>query len=138
MTMADINLFAAAAAAIVSLGIGALWYSPVMFGRAWATANGYTREKLEFFKTNLGRIYLSSFIAYVATAVVLSILMVRLDMTSVGGGMAVGVMCWFGFVAAIGLTANMFSDRPLMAYAIDTGYQLVYLVSMGALLGLMR
>ena len=39
-----------------------------------------------------------------------------------------------GFAATIGLTANMFSEKKLAAWLIDAGYQIVYLMVMGAIL----
>src|SRR4026209_195631 len=33
-------------AALIAFLIGALWYSPVLFAKAWVRANGFTPEKL--------------------------------------------------------------------------------------------
>ncbi len=47
---------------------------------------------------------------------------------------------WLAVVAAatIGLTSYLFSERRFSTYLIDAGYQLVYLVMMGAILGAWR
>ena len=50
-------------------------------------------------------------------------------------GLVLGLLLWLGFAAAIGLTAWVASDRPLGGYAIDWGYQLVFLPMMGAIIG---
>ena len=52
--------------------------------------------------------------------------------------MKLGALCWAGFAATLGLTANMFSEKPLSTYLIDTGFQLVAIVAMCLLLALWR
>jgi hypothetical protein len=44
-------------AALAAFLIGALWYSPVLFAKAWVRANGYTPEKLAAMQANAGRAY---------------------------------------------------------------------------------
>jgi hypothetical protein len=38
-------------------------------------------------------------------------------------------------VATIGLMANLYAGRKFSLFVIDAGYQLVYLLAMGAILG---
>ncbi len=49
-------------------------------------------------------------------------------------GALLGLLVWLGFLATLGLTAHMFSEKPLSTYLIDAGYQLVYAVAMGVIL----
>jgi hypothetical protein len=49
-----------------------------------------------------------------------------------------GSLVWAVFAFTIGLTGNMFSDKPLSAFLLDTGYQLVYLNVMGGILAAWR
>src|SRR6266853_498592 len=53
-------------------------------------------------------------------------------------GLWLGFLTWLGFAATVGLTANMFSEKPIAAWVLDAGYQLSYLVLMGVLLSLWR
>ena len=50
------------------------------------------------------------------------------------GGVKLGALIGVGFAATVGLTANMFSEKPLATWLIDAGYQIVYLMVMGAIL----
>jgi hypothetical protein len=45
--MDGINWFAVVAAALAMFVIGGLWYSPLLFGKAWMRANGFTEETLK-------------------------------------------------------------------------------------------
>ena len=120
--------------AVVVFLIGALWYSPILFAKPWMRAHGHTEEKLREMQTRAGRAYAVSFVCYLVMAVAMSILLKRLEVASVLTGVKLGALLGFGFAATIGLTANVFSDKPLSAWLIDAGYQVVYLIVMGAIL----
>lgn len=122
-------------AAVAAWLIGALWYSPQLFAKAWARAHGYTPEKLAAMRATAGRAYAGSFVAFVLMASVLNLFLNHLGADSLHEGAAWGFHAWLGFALPIGLIANLYSDKPLATFLIDTGYQLVYLTGMGAVLG---
>jgi uncharacterized protein DUF1761 len=129
-----INLLAMLLSAIVAFVIGALWYSPLLFGKAWMAAHGFTPEAMADLRRQMVRAYAVSFVCFVIMAFVLTVLLSRLDVTTAVEGAKIGFMAWLGFAATIGLTANLYSGAPLALYLIDVSYQLVYMVAMGAIL----
>ena len=130
----SIRILPVLVAAIAAFGLGALWYSPVLFGRAWVRAHGYTEEKIAQMRASAGRAYAISFACHLVMAVALSILVGRMDVTMLRGGVKLGAILGIGFAAPIGLTASVFSDRRLSAWAIDAGYQIASLILMGVIL----
>jgi len=118
--------------------LGALWYSPFLFGKLWVRAHRYTPEKLVEMRAGAARAYGVSLVCYAVMAICLAALIERLGLHSALAGAKLGGLCWLGFAATIGLTANMFSEKPLSTYLIDAGFQLVYLVTMSVLLALWR
>ncbi len=122
-------------AALAAFLIGALWYSPVLFAKAWVRANGYTPEKLAAMQANAGRAYAGSFVAFLVMASVLGLLLRHIGADSIADGAGWGFHAWLGFALPIGFTANLYSDKPAAAFLIDAGYQLVYMTVMGAILG---
>jgi hypothetical protein len=122
-------------AALAAFLIGALWYSPVLFAKAWVRAHGYTPEKLATMKAAAGRAYAGTFVAFVVMASVVGLLILHLGADSAGDGAAWGFHAWLGFALPIGFTAQLYSDKPVAAFLIDAGYQLVYMTVMGAILG---
>jgi hypothetical protein len=50
-------------------------------------------------------------------------------------GMKVGLAVWAGFVLPVQWTDQMFGRRPFRLFMINTGYQLVCYLAMGAILG---
>jgi hypothetical protein len=68
-------------------------------------------------------------------ALMFSLLIRYIGVTTVLGGMWLGFILWLGFAFTTGLTRSLFSERTVSSFLIDAGYQLVYLMIMGALLG---
>jgi Protein of unknown function (DUF1761) len=122
-------------AALLAWLIGALWYSPLLFAKAWVRTHGYSPDKLAAMRSAAARTYTLSFLAFVLMAYVLHIFLAHLGVQGAPRGAAWGFHAWLGFALPIGFTANLYSDKPLLAFWIDTGYQLVYLSAMGAVLG---
>ena len=125
-------------AVVVTFAIGALWYSPFVFGNVWVRAHGYSPERLERMKKGAPRAYGISFLAFLVIAHVLAYLAIRVGVGSALGGAKLGFLVWVGFAATIGLTSWVYSDKPFTTYLIDAGYQLVYLIIMGAIIGAWR
>ena len=50
LSLSDVNFLAIAVAAVISTGLGALWYSPLLFGPAWMKALGKTETKVSVAK----------------------------------------------------------------------------------------
>lgn len=137
MNLLDVNYVAVVVAAVGTFILGALWYSPVLFGKAWVAAHGYGPDQIEAMRKGAGKAYTVSLLCYLVMAWVMGVLVTRIGIDSLIGGIKLGALCWLGFAATIGLTAHMFSERKLATYVIDAGYQLAYLLLMGMVLAIM-
>jgi Protein of unknown function (DUF1761) len=124
------------AAAVFALG--AIWYSPLLFGKAWLKAHGHTEEKIAAMRATVGRSYAVTFGCYLLVAAAASVLLQRIGVVSGLTGIKLGALLGIGIAAPLGLTANVFSDKPLAAWAIDAGYQAAFLMLMGAILAAWR
>ena len=49
MEMSYVNYGAVVVAALSTFLLGGLWYSPLLFGKVWMKANGFTLEQVEGF-----------------------------------------------------------------------------------------
>jgi hypothetical protein len=132
--LASIHWLPVIVSAVATFAIGALWYSPLLFAKAWVAAHGHTPEKLAQMRATMGRAYGVSFLCYVVMAAAMAVLIGRMDIIYVRGGVKLGALIGVGFAATIGLTANVYSDKRLAVWLIDAGYQIVYLMAMGAIL----
>jgi Protein of unknown function (DUF1761) len=126
------------AAAAAAFALGAVWYSPLLFGRAWLKAHAYTDEKIAAMRATAPRAYAVTFLCYVVMAAAMSILLFRIGVVSGLTGIKLGALLGIGIAAPLGLTANLYSDAPLSAWGIDAGHQIVMLMLMGAILAAWR
>ena len=137
MYLMGIDLRSVLVAAIASMVVGFLWYSPVLFARPWMVLMGYDPEdktRLEEMRKGAGKMYALSFLASLVSAMVLAKIILITTVGSALYGMKVGFAVWLGFVTTVQLTNVLFAKQPVKLYLINTGYQLVCYLVMGAIL----
>jgi len=118
--------------------IGFLWRSPIPFARPWMVLMGYDpddKAKLAEMQKGAGKLYGMSFVASLVAAFVLGKIIFGLAINSAPYGLKVGFAVWLGFVATVQLTDSLFSKKPAKLFLINTGYQLVCYLAMGAIIG---
>ncbi|PYX59623.1 MAG: hypothetical protein DMG73_08180 [Acidobacteria bacterium] len=138
MEFMSVNLWSVLVAAIATMAIGFLWYSPILFARPWMVLMGYDpddKAKLAEMQKGAGKLYVISFVASLVAAFVLSKIIFGLAINSALYGLKVGFAVWLGFVATVQLTDSLFSKKPAKLFLINTGYQLVCYLAMGAMIG---
>lgn len=138
MELANINFLALIVAAIASFALGAVWYSPVLFGKAWQKTLGFTEEYLG--KSNMALVFGSSFVLIFLMDFGLAIILqghASRDVSAFSGflyGLLIGI-----FFVATSYGINMiYQRRSFLLWAIDSGYQALYLAMTGAILGAWR
>lgn len=118
MSELQVNFLAVGAAALATFIIGAIWYSPLLFGDRWLDAHGYTAEQM---RNTAGRNLVVSLSYYAAMAFVLAVLVSIAGVSSGLHGAFPGCLVWIGFLATLGLSAHLVADQPLSIYWIDAG-----------------
>ena len=137
MEFMGVNLLSVLAAAIATMILGFLWYSPILFAKPWTVAMGYDpndKAKMDEMRKGAGKLYGITFVASLLSAFVLAKIIDVATVTSAFYGMKIGFAVWLGFVTTVQLTSTLFKKRPIKLYLIDTGYQLVCYLVMGAIL----
>jgi hypothetical protein len=141
MHFLGVNLLAVLACAIAGMGVGFLWYSPMLFANPWMVLMGYDpndKAKIAEMQKSAGPSYAMSFVASILTAFVLGKLIAVAGAMTAVDGLKIGLVVWLGFVTTVQLTNALFSRQRNKLYMINTGYQLVCYVAMGAILGAWR
>ena len=130
MPAVDINWVALIAAAVINMVIGALWYSPALFGKSWAKLLG--KKVGDMGDANTG--YAISAVGALVQAWIMVHFVRYAGATTFVKGMIVGFWLWLAFVAIIMAGATVFEGRKWQIWQINTGYWLVVLVINGGLL----
>jgi len=130
-SFAGINIWGVLVAAVATMIIGFIWYSPMLFAKPWTRLMGIDMND----KAKLaGKLYGMSFVASIVSAVVLAKIIDITTVNTIPYGMKVGFAVWLGFVATVQLTGALFGKQPIKLFLINTGYQLVCYLAMGAIL----
>jgi hypothetical protein len=137
MHLHHVNWLAILVAAISTMVLGFLWYSPVLFAKPWMREMGYDlndKARMGEMKKSAGPAYGGSFVASLVSAFVLALLFNWFQNYTVRFGLLVGFHVWLGFVATVQFTGALFMKQSMKLFAINTGYQLVCYLVMGAIL----
>lgn len=138
MLLMCVNLWAVIGSAAATMAIGFLWYSPFLFAKPWMVAMGYDPEdkaRIAQMQKTAGPLYGISFLASILSAFMLGKIIFHLAISTPLYGMKVGFAVWLAFVMTVQLTDKLFGNRPFKLFLINTGYQLVCYLAMGAILG---
>ena len=127
--MTQLNLLALLLCGISSMALGALWYSPLLFGKAWQRGVGLSDEALA--SVNMAMIYGAAFVLSLIAAALFAMLvghnhgLVPWIVAGAGAGAAVA--------AAFGIN-YLFERRSLRQWLINAGYHLLQFTLFGLIL----
>jgi len=135
--MLGINYWAVIVAAVVAFVMGGLWYSPFLFGKAWARLRGMNSAEAAGTQMRPGEI-LAEFVRGLIVAVVLAGFVVYLGVVNWVGAIYLGLAVSIGFQATSIVGSVIHEKYPLKLYAIHAGDALTKTLVMAVLLGVWR
>lgn len=129
----DINWLAVVVAAVAAFLVGAVWYSPLLFSKAWQREVGLSDTDLA--KGNMGQTMGAAFaLTFVSTLVFHLFLGPHPGLKlGVGAGFAAG-LCWVAFAKGVDY---LFERRSLKLFLINGGHHTVVYTVMGLVLALL-
>lgn len=128
----DINLFAVILAAVSYMGIGAAWYSPILFGNLWMQERGVKPGKIspKEAKTEI----ISMVVVALVMATGLALILNKLNITTVDGALESGLLLWAALTAPPLATAMLSENQSIKVYVISVAYHLVATLTMAIIL----
>ena len=130
MESVDINVLAVAVAAIFAFGLGSLWYSPVMFGKAWARLIGRGDDMGSIGARHIITLIIIALVSATALAAFVS----WSSAANAGEGAIVGIIVALAFQATYAVNMVLFERRPLELFFINNGYGVVSFAVQGGIL----
>lgn len=125
----DINIWAVIVAAASSFLLGGLWYSPMLFLKAWNAAMGRTEED----NGHPAKVFGLSFVFALASAFIFAKLLGPDPVFS--ESWKAGILVGLGFVGTSFGINYQFANRPFSALFIDGGYHTAQFALYGLILG---
>lgn len=129
----EINYLAVLVAGIASMFIGAIWYSPKVFGNMWMHAIGMTAadgKKMQ--EKGMGLVYLLNFLSMLIFGYVLAHFINGL---STQEAIVTGCWAWLGFIVPLQLGQKLWENRSWSLFIVNIAYWLVTMVVMAAIIG---
>ena len=130
--MPSINWLATILAAIAMFGLGAIWYSPVLFIKQWVTAAGLEIDYAK--RGNFGLILGLSFVLTLIMAINLAFFLGPAP--ALGYALGAAIAAGLGWATLSLAIISLFERRPLSYLLINGGYLTVGFALMGLILGL--
>ena len=128
------NVIPIIAGTIGAMVVGALWYSPHLFGEEWAHLIGIKMKDMKGMD-------MSMMIIPGVSALLMSTILYNFITWSGGvtlpNALIVAFLVWIGFIATALFVNNSFAGRPKKLWYIDAGHYLIALLVMGAAIGLL-
>ncbi len=122
----DLNYIAVLISGIISMVLGSLWYSPIMFGNSWMKEARVSSKEIEKAKkAGMGKLYFATFIGALITAFVLGIFVKLSTTNDFLGGMQTGFWIWLGIAAPILLGSVLWEGKSINYYLINVFYHLI-------------
>ena len=131
--MPDVNWIAILLCGVSSMVLGAIWYSPLLFARAWQRGAGLSDAELA--GSNMAMIFGLAFLLSLIAASVFAMFLGR-DMglwPSTAAGAAAGV---FWVAGSFGIS-YLFEHRSVGHWLINGGYHALQFTLFGLILGLL-
>ena len=136
--MPQVNYLAVFVAAVASFAVGAVWYSPLLFTRAWLAENGAMIEKHKLSPPSMGRLLATSFATATIAAYAMAVLLVPLQHHSLEIGLRRGFAAGVCWIATAFGSSYAFEARTFRHWAINAGYYVAQFTMMGVILGVMN
>jgi hypothetical protein len=132
--MPQVNLLAVLLCGVSSLVLGGIWYSPLLFAKAWQRLAGISDDQAK--SGNMAIIFGLTFVLSLVAAYVFGMFLgTSMPLAgAVGAGFAAG-LCWVAAALAIDY---LFERRPLGLWLINGGYHTLQFTLFGLILGLVR
>lgn len=126
---ADLNWLAVLVAALAYFVLGAIWYSDMMFGKAYRAALGITEQG-----TPNPSLLVINFVGWFITAAALGLVGAAAGASSVLDGIVLGFVAGVGFVVVHQVVAGTFDPGRRALMSVTVPYTVPGFVIMGVIL----
>ncbi|MCA1727349.1 MAG: DUF1761 domain-containing protein [Actinobacteria bacterium] len=117
----DVNYLAALLGALAYWLLGALWYSPALFGKKWMALSGRSPQ-------DIGSpvvVYVGTFVLHFVSAVGVALIALESGVANLNDAVQLGLGAGIAFMAVAIIVTHLYEGRPKALTAITAGYHVV-------------
>ncbi|MBR9690139.1 DUF1761 domain-containing protein [Candidatus Woesearchaeota archaeon] len=130
-----LNYYGVGGAALASIILGMIWFSPKVFGESWMRAAGLSKAFLKRRKEEgMGASYFWMFVSSVVGAYVLGYFLVILNVGNLVSALFAGLLLWLGFNATVTIGVVLWEGKPWKLWFLNNVFNLLSLLVMSVIL----
>ena len=137
-----VNMWAVLLAAVSSMVVGALWYTPATFGNMWQKLSGVKIERSKMTPGMAVWMYGTVFIASLVTAYILAHVTYLANQffhnSYMSDALQTAFWLWLGFTAARLYTHDLFEMRRKKLTLLNAAHELVTVLVMALIIGWLK
>lgn len=125
---------------VIGFGLGAIWYSPLLFVRPWLAEMKFTPEMMAGFQKGPGSKLMlpKCFLWTILSTFTLAALLAANHTAGAVKGLEMGLFVGVGILFSRSAVNGMFEKRTLRHFMITSGHDVVLLALQGTILGVWR
>lgn len=131
-----INYLAVVAAGVVAYAVGAVWYSPIGFGKYWMKLMGFTPESMRSMPLTPAQAMSIGFVVFMLMSYVLAHFVVYTGADTWGLALQLGFWAWLGLMLPVIAGGWLWEGKSFKLFAFNAAYYLVSIEVMALVLGL--
>jgi hypothetical protein len=136
MTVPAINYIAVILATLSSMVVGAIWYTPKVFGNYWMKKSGVTPSGNS--KDAIRPIVVTVIVSFITAWVLAGAAWISFDFyqgSFLVNALITALILWAGFTAARFVTHDQFDNRPAGLTVLNCAHELVTILIMAVIIG---
>lgn len=128
-----LNYAAILVAGLVNMALGALWYSPLLFGNIWMKAMKMNKNDMKNCK-GMGLRYALAFLMGLLTVYILAHYVSYMGASTASAGAETAFWPWLGFMLPILAGTVLWDGKKFTVFAINAAHYLVAMLMAGVIL----
>jgi len=132
--LGEMNWLAVVVATVAYFALGGLWFSQLLFGKAWQRAMGWEDTDEESFGPEF---YIGPFLTCLLSTIAVGMLAVATGSDTLAEGLMLGLVVGIGISGAVLFVTGYFDPKkpePMVWAAVTAGYHLLGLLIAAAIL----
>jgi hypothetical protein len=136
-----INYLVVFVAGLANMVLGALWYSPLMFGKVWMKLMGLDKlskaekaKMMERAKPGYAFAFLAALLMSFVMAHMVQSGAIFYHVAGVEAGLLTGFLIWVGFILTSQINSVLWEGKPVKLYWINTAHYLAAYLITGVIL----